>query len=100
MKRKQKLRGIEIDDALALGRLDTAALENEKRKTLLLEAIQDRLNEYGNSQTEIAAALGIDRARVSDLLRGRIQRFSLEWLLVAAAKLGLSVTMKIRKSAA
>jgi predicted XRE-type DNA-binding protein len=46
------------------------------------------------TQTEAAAILGISQSRVSDLIRGKWERFSLEMLVVLATKAGMRISLK------
>jgi len=46
------------------------------------------------TQTKAAAILGISQSRVSDLIRGKWERFGLEMLITLAAKAGMRVTLK------
>jgi predicted XRE-type DNA-binding protein len=45
-------------------------------------------------QTKAAALLGISQSRVSDLVRGKWQKFSLEMLIMLAIKAGMHVTLR------
>ncbi len=47
------------------------------------------------TQSEIAERLGVSQGRVSDLVRGKWQKFSLDMLVQLAAKLGLKVELKL-----
>ena len=46
------------------------------------------------TQTKAAAILGVSQSRVSDLIRGKWERFSLEMLITLATKAGMRVTLK------
>jgi len=45
-------------------------------------------------QTKAAALLGISQSRVSDLVRGKWEKFSLEMLIMLAKKAGMRVTLQ------
>ena len=47
------------------------------------------------AQAEAAKVLGVTRARVSDLKRGKINRFSMDLLVRLAARAGLKPKLKI-----
>ncbi len=70
-----------------------------KARSALMVAIQDVVERSSASQTEAARKLGITQPRLNDLLRGRINKFSLDALVNLAARAGLSVQMKIRRAA-
>lgn len=46
------------------------------------------------TQTKAAKMLGVSQSRVSDLVRGKWEKFSLEMLITFAARAGLHVTLK------
>jgi len=45
-------------------------------------------------QAKAAEVLGISQSRVSDLIRGKWERFSLEMLITLAMRAGMHVTLK------
>ncbi|MGA7771250.1 MAG: XRE family transcriptional regulator [Candidatus Sulfotelmatobacter sp.] len=49
------------------------------------------------SQRQLQTILDEPQPRVSDLLRGKMSKFSLEMLVIYAEKLGLRTEIKIRK---
>lgn len=51
------------------------------------------------TQTEAAAELGISQSRVSNLVRGKWDRFSLDMLLILAARAGLKPRLHFAKAA-
>jgi predicted XRE-type DNA-binding protein len=46
------------------------------------------------TQTKAAEILGVSQSRISDLIRGKWERFSLEMLLTLATKAGMRITLK------
>ena len=46
------------------------------------------------TQTRAAAILGVSQSRVSDLIRGKWERFSLEMLITLATRVGMHVSLK------
>ncbi len=46
------------------------------------------------TQAEAAGILGVSQSRVSDLIRGKWEKFSLEMLITLATKVGMRVTLK------
>jgi len=46
------------------------------------------------TQAKAAQSLGISQSRVSDLIRGKWERFSLEMLIALAMRAGMHVTLK------
>lgn len=47
------------------------------------------------TQTEAATQLGITQSRVSDLVRGKWEKFSLEMLITLEARAGRQVTLEL-----
>ena len=46
------------------------------------------------TQTEAAERLGVSQSRVSDLIRGKWEKFSLEMLIILATRAGMRITFK------
>jgi len=59
----------------------------------LMNDLRDFISSSGMSQTEAAKRLGITQSRVSDLVRGKWDKFSLEMLVSLEARLGRKVTL-------
>jgi predicted XRE-type DNA-binding protein len=57
-------------------------------RTLLTIELEKQIKAQGMTQTAIANVLGVSQARVSDLARGKVEKFSLDMLVTFAAKLG------------
>ncbi|MBK1871317.1 helix-turn-helix domain-containing protein [Aestuariivirga sp. YIM B02566] len=66
-----------------------------ERRANLMQLIQDKLEKGKWSQPEIAKMLGITRPRVSDLMRGKLSKFSLEALLGFLDRMGADVQIKV-----
>lgn len=70
----------------------TAELAASMRvRSILLIQIQSEIGKRGLRQKDTAILLGISQPRVSDLLRGEIDRFSIDALVDIAHKLGLEI---------
>ena len=68
----------------------------------LLSETQDAIRKRGLTQAATAKLLGVHPPRVSDLMRGRIDLFSIETLIDMLSRLGMSVrlvTVRSRKKA-
>jgi predicted XRE-type DNA-binding protein len=50
------------------------------------------------TQVRAARLLGVSQPRVSDIVRGRIDLFSIDSLVEMLARLGVSVTLRTRRS--
>jgi predicted XRE-type DNA-binding protein len=64
-------------------------------KAKVAAAISRHIQAAGMSQAEAGAALGIDQPKVSKLLRGRLDDFSLDRLISYATALGHGVDVQI-----
>lgn len=65
----------------------------------LLIAVEQQVRAWTITQAEAARRLGITQPRLNDLLRGKIDKFSLDTLIDLAAKAGLSVRIDIGNAA-
>jgi predicted XRE-type DNA-binding protein len=67
-------------------------------KSSLLLALQETIKGQGWKQTEAAAQLGSDRAKVSKLLGGQMAGFSIERLVHFLSLLGQDVEVMVHKA--
>ena len=61
----------------------------------LMDQITQIVKEAGWTQAEAAKQCGVTQPRINDLLRGRIDRFSVDALVNIAAALGKRVTVSL-----
>ncbi len=66
-----------------------------KLRADLLREIRTRVEEAGWIQLETARRLGLTQPRASDLLNGKLSRFSLDALVNMLAALGVSVKLRV-----
>ena len=71
-----------------------------KARSGLMIAIQEAVAGWKLTQAEAAKRLGVTQPRMNDLLRGRIDKFSLDALMILASSAGLTVEWRIAKTAA
>ena len=64
-------------------------------RATLLRGLQTWLGAGGITQTRAAALLGTTQARISDIKRGRIERFSLDLLVRLAGRAGLRPEVRL-----
>ena len=79
-------------DAIADGPEETA---NLKIRSQLMDAIEAYIAREAITQQEAARRLGIPRSRVSELVNGRISKFTIDKLINMASRVGLSTQVKI-----
>ncbi len=68
---------------------------NLRLRSELMDKIAALIEVNGWTQVEAASSCGVTQPRVSDLLRGRISRFSLDALVNIAASLGQRVHVEL-----
>ena len=68
---------------------------NLRVRSELMNKITDLIEENAWTQTEAAQHCNVTQPRISDLLRGRISRFSLDALVNIATKLGKHVHIEL-----
>ncbi len=85
-----------IYELLGFERIEAAALE---RKSELYTKVLALTKESRLTQKKLAALLGISQPHVSQLLNGKISRFSVEKLIEFAERLGAEVKIIVHKKA-
>ncbi len=75
-----------------------AAANLRLRAELMIE-LQRHVKESGFTQVEAAKRLGITQPRLNDLLRGKIDKFSLDALVRLLGRAGWQVSIKVKKAA-
>jgi predicted XRE-type DNA-binding protein len=76
---------------------DPAIAANMRLRSALIIAITQFIQEKGLSQAEAAKLFGCAQPRISDLVRGKINLFSLDMLVAMLASAGIEVDMTISK---
>ncbi|MBC7104015.1 MAG: XRE family transcriptional regulator [Parvibaculum sp.] len=76
-----------------------AERENMKLRASLMVGLLKFMKREKLTQKDAAKMFGITQPRVSDLVRGKIDLFSLDTLVNMATAAGLQVDMKVRKAA-
>ncbi len=73
---------------------------NMRARSDLMIAVREVVAGWGTTQARAAERLGITQPRLNDLLRGRIDKFSLDALMNLAGQAGLSVRVEVSRPAA
>lgn len=68
-----------------------------RARSELMMNLAEVIRERGMTQGDAAALFGVTQPRVSDLMRGKINLFSLDTLIDMAATAGMSPTVKVSK---
>lgn len=79
---------------------DDAEASNLKLRAQLMRELDTLIHNQRLTQIQAAELLGIHQSRVSDLVRGKIERFSIDMLVNLLAKTGRHVEIKVKRRAA
>ena len=77
----------------------TEEAANMKARSELMLNIRERVKAWGITQEEAAKRLHLTRPRLNDLLRGKIDKFSLDALVNIATAAGLVLQIKVTEAA-
>jgi predicted XRE-type DNA-binding protein len=72
---------------------------NMRLRSELMIALRAQVEAWGTTQARAARRLRITQPRLNDLLRGRIDKFSLDALVGLAGQAGLEVRLRVRAAA-
>ena len=78
---------------------DPGQAQNMKLRSRLMMALRDHIAGENLSQAAAATRLGVTQPRISDLVRGKIDLFSLDTLVNMLAAAGLHIEIQIAKAA-
>jgi predicted XRE-type DNA-binding protein len=67
-------------------------------RTDLMITIERTLRDRGLTQAKAAKLLKVSQPRISNLMRGRVDLFSIDTLVEMLARLGISVTVRTKPS--
>ena len=70
-----------------------------KARAQLMRTLQKTGSSWNLSQKDSAKRLGLTQPRLNDLLRGKIDKFSLDALFDLMGRVGLKVSIALRKTA-
>ncbi len=62
----------------------------------LMIALQEHIKNTGLTQAQAAKLIGVTQPRISDLMRGKINLFSLESLIDMVTGIGLSIELTLK----
>lgn len=93
----KKQRYESVWDAIEPSRAQAA---NMKARAEMMIAIREAVATWGLTQAATAKRLGLTQPRMNDLLRGHINKFSLDALINLATAAGLAVRVEVIRPAA
>ena len=73
---------------------------NMRLRSELMIAIQQLVEHWSTTQSEASRRLGITQPRLNELIKGRINNFSLDALVNIAATAGLAIRLQVERDAA
>ena len=73
----------------------SAEARNLRMRSQLMTALRKFVEKEGLTQAEAATRLKVTQPRVSDLMRGKISRFSLDTLVTMSGDAGLEVALRV-----
>jgi len=74
--------------------------ENLKLRAMLMVELEKHIREKRLTQKRAAERLGVTQPRISDLMRGKIELFSVDTLITMLTHAGLKVDVKVSRFAA
>lgn len=78
---------------------DVSLAENLKLRSALMMAIAAYVEESGLTQTDAARKLGTTQPRLNDVIKGRIDKCTVDRLVNMLSQAGFRVDMKIHRAA-
>ena len=75
------------------------AAANMRARSQIMIAIEGEVRSWDLTQAKAAERLGVTQPRLNDLLRGKIDKFSLDALVELSARAGLAVTFDVARAA-
>jgi predicted XRE-type DNA-binding protein len=70
-----------------------------KARSALMIELQEYIRASGMTQIQAAALIGVTQPRISDLMRGKIELFSLETLVDMITSAGMKLELRLKKVA-
>lgn len=79
---------------------DEALAENLKIRAELMHALRNYIESNELTQTEAAEIFDVSQPRVSDLVNGKIDKFTIDMLITMLSSAGIHVDVKVASEAA
>ena len=79
---------------------DPAVAENLKIRAQLMNALTQYIEKEKLTQVEAAKLFEVNQPRISDLVRGKIERFTIDMLVNMLARAGKHLNVKVSTKAA
>lgn len=73
--------------------------ENMRLRSVLMTALRNHIVNTGMNQTQAAKVFNVTQPRISDLMRGKINLFSIDMLINMATFAGLHIEINVLETA-
>lgn len=90
----EKKRFASVRDAIEKTPQEAAGM---RARSDLMMNLAEVIRQQGMTQALAASLFGVTQPRLSDLMRGKVNRFSLDTLIDMAATAGMGLTVKVSK---
>ncbi len=77
---------------LGFGRVEA---ENLRIRSALMIILTEHIQRAGMTQKQAAETLGVTQPRISDLMRGKIDVFSIDTLIAMLSRAGVKTTIRV-----
>lgn len=77
---------------------DPEEAANLKLRSQLMDALESYIGDENITQTEAAKRFGVPRSRVSELVNGRISKFTIDKLVNMAFRVGITTRLVVERS--
>ena len=78
---------------------DPAVAQNLYVRSQLMIRLKDRISEQGLTQTEAAERIGVSGSTINELLKGKIERFTVDALVNMLMRIGIGVEVVFKEAA-
>jgi len=78
---------------------DPAVAENLRLRAQMMALLRDTIKAKGLTQTAAAKLFGVTQPRISDLTRGKIERFTIDMLVNMLARGGIFLDLGLKRAA-
>jgi len=78
---------------------DPAVAENLRLRAQMMALLRDTIKARGLTQTAAAKLFGVTQPRISDLTRGKIERFTIDMLVNMLARGGMFLDVGLKRAA-
>jgi predicted XRE-type DNA-binding protein len=75
-----------------------AQAENMRLRSSLMMAISEHIRVADLNQTQAAKLFAVTQPRISDLMRGKINLFSIDTLIAMLSAAGIGIEMRLRRT--